>query len=46
MNITLEKVNALNAVVKIKLSPEDYQSKVEEAWYQHLTSKNYMVKVY
>ena len=40
MNITLEKVNALNAVVKIKLSPEDYQSKVEAAIKSHSKKAN------
>lgn len=30
MNITQEKINDLNAVVKIKISPEDYTEKVEK----------------
>ncbi|PYF71626.1 trigger factor [Pedobacter nutrimenti] len=31
MNITQEKINDLNAVVKIKIAPEDYTAKVEKA---------------
>src|ERR1700712_4461022 len=31
MNITQEKVDALNAVVKINITPEDYQPRVEKA---------------
>jgi trigger factor len=31
MNITQEKINDLNAVVKIKISPEDYTEKVERS---------------
>ncbi len=31
MNITQEKVDALNVVVTIKVGPEDYQSKVDDA---------------
>jgi trigger factor len=31
MNITQEKINDLNAVVKIKIAPEDYTEKVEKA---------------
>src|ERR1700712_4387853 len=31
MNITQEKVDALNAVVKININPEDYQPRVEKA---------------
>ena len=31
MNITQEKVDALNAVVTIKVGPEDYQTKVDDA---------------
>lgn len=30
MNITQEKIDALNAVVKIKISPEDYTEKVDK----------------
>ena len=35
MNITQEKVNDLNAVVKITLTPEDYTPKVEKAIKEH-----------
>lgn len=35
MNITKENIDALNAVVKVKISPEDYQGRVEK------TLKNY-----
>jgi trigger factor len=31
MNITQEKINDLNAVVKININPEDYQPRVEKA---------------
>jgi len=31
MNITQEKINDLNAVVKIKISPEDYTEKVDKS---------------
>ena len=31
MNITQEKINDLNAVVKIKIAPEDYTEKVDKA---------------
>ncbi|TCD00464.1 trigger factor [Pedobacter psychroterrae] len=31
MNITQEKINDLNAVVKIKIAPEDYTEKVEKS---------------
>src|SRR4051812_16272952 len=31
MNITQEKVNDLNAVVKITIAPEDYSPRVEKA---------------
>lgn len=31
MNITQEKINDLNAVVKIKIAPEDYTEKVERS---------------
>lgn len=31
MNITQEKINDLNAVVKIKISPEDYTAKVDKS---------------
>jgi len=31
MNITQEKINDLNAVVKIKIAPEDYTAKVEKS---------------
>lgn len=31
MNITQEKINDLNAVVKIKIAPEDYTGKVDKA---------------
>jgi trigger factor len=31
MNITQEKINDLNAVVTVKISPEDYQEKVNKA---------------
>lgn len=31
MNITQEKINDLNAIVTVKISPEDYQAKVEKA---------------
>lgn len=31
MNITQEKINDLNAVVKIKITPEDYTEKVDKA---------------
>ena len=30
MNITQEKINDLNAVVKIKIAPEDYTEKVDK----------------
>ncbi len=35
MNITKEKVDALNAVIKIKVGPEDYLSKVEKTLKEH-----------
>jgi trigger factor len=31
MNLTQEKIDDLNAVIKVKLSPEDYQDKVESS---------------
>ncbi|MDQ3192336.1 MAG: trigger factor [Bacteroidota bacterium] len=35
MNITKEQVDNLNAIVRIKLTPEDYQSKVEKTLREH-----------
>jgi trigger factor len=35
MNITKESVDALNAVIKIKVGPEDYLSKVEKTLKEH-----------
>lgn len=35
MNITKENINELNAVVKIKLTPEDYQPQVETVLRKH-----------
>jgi trigger factor len=31
MNLTQEKIDNLNAIIKVKLSPEDYQEKVESS---------------
>lgn len=31
MNLTQEKIDSLNAVIKVKLSPEDYRDKVESS---------------
>jgi trigger factor len=39
MNITKENIDALNAVVKVKIGPEDYQGRVEK------TLKNYQKQV-
>ena len=35
MNITQEKIDKLNAVVKININPEDYQPRVEKAIKDH-----------
>jgi trigger factor len=40
MNITREQIDELNAVVKIALSPEDYQPKVEKALKEHAKKAN------
>jgi trigger factor len=40
MNITKEQIDELNAVVKIALSPEDYQPKVEKALKEHAKKAN------
>ncbi len=40
MNITQEKIDNLNAVVKVKLSPEDYQAKVDSALKEYTKKVN------
>jgi trigger factor len=35
MNISQEKIDNLNTVVKININPEDYQPKVEKAMKDH-----------
>ncbi len=40
MNIIKEQIDELNAIVKIALSPEDYQPKVEKALKEHAKKAN------
>ena len=37
MNISQEKIDNLNAILKINLNPEDYQPRVEKAMFAVLT---------
>jgi len=40
MNITQEKIDELNAVLKVEVSAEDYQTKVEKILKEHKRKMN------